>query len=62
MFIRSMLLTQGNRGRKEGFWNEVFHMMSCIPWTEMIVQACDTNGHVGSSNVDYDGTYGGFGY
>ena len=43
---------------KENFWNFV----SCIPQKEMVVLAGDMNGHVGSSNVGYDGTHGGFGY
>jgi len=29
---------------------------------EIVVSAGDMNGHVGSSNVGYDGTHGGFGY
>jgi len=29
---------------------------------EMVVFAGDINGHVGSSDVGYDGTHGGFGY
>jgi len=37
-------------------------MMSCIPQNEMVVLAGDMNGHVGSSNVGYDGTYCGYGY
>ena len=48
--------------RKENFWNEVFHLMSCVPQNEMVVLAGDMNGRVGSSNVGYDGTHGGFGY
>ena len=28
----------------------------------MVVFAGDINGHIGSSNVGYDGTHGGFGY
>ena len=36
---------------KERIWNEVFHLMSCIPQNEMVVFADDMNGHVGSSNV-----------
>jgi len=32
------------------------------PQTEMVVLAGDMNGHVGSSNVSYNGTQGGFGY
>jgi len=28
----------------------------------MVVIAGDMNGHIGSSNVGYDGTHGGFGY
>ena len=43
---------------KESFWNEVFHLVSCIPQNEMVVFA----GHIGSSNVGYDGTHGGFRY
>jgi len=37
-------------------------MVSCIPQNEMVVFAGDKNGHIGSSNVGYDGTHGGFGY
>jgi len=44
------------------FWNEVFHLVSCIPQNEMVVFAGDMNGHIGSSIVGYDGTHGGFGY
>ena len=47
---------------KENFWNEVFHFVSCIPQNEMVVFAGDMNGHIGSINVGYDGTHGGFGY
>ena len=47
---------------KENFGNEVFHLVSCIPQNEMVVLAGDMNGHVGSSNVGYDGKSGGFGY
>ena len=47
---------------KESFWNEVFDLVSCIPQNEMVVLAGDMNGHVGSSNVGYDGTHGAFGY
>ena len=43
------------------FWNEVFHLVSCIQ-NEMVVFVGDMNGHIGSSNVRYDGTHGGFGY
>jgi len=46
---------------KGSFWNEVFHLVSCIPQNEMVVLARDMNGHVGSSNAAYDGTHGGFG-
>ena len=49
---------------KECFWYEVFHLVSCIliPRTEMVVFAGDMNGHIGSSNVGYVGTHGGFRY
>jgi len=47
---------------KERFWNEVFHLVSCMPQNEMVVFAADMNGHIGSSNVGYDWTHGGFGY
>jgi len=40
----------------------VFHLVSSIPQNEMVVLAGDMNGHVGSSNVGYDGTHGGFWY
>jgi len=46
---------------KESFWNEVFHLVSCILQSEMVVLAGDMNGHVGSS-VGYDGMHGGFGH
>jgi len=36
--------------------------VSCIPQNERAVLAGDTNGHVGSSNVGYDGMHGGFWY
>jgi len=47
---------------KEFFWNELFHLVSCIPQNEMVVLAGDMNGHVGSNNVGYDGTHGGYGF
>ena len=47
---------------KESFWNELFHLVSCIPQNEMDVLAGDMNRHVGSSNVGYDGMHGGYGY
>ena len=37
---------------KESFWNEVFHLVSCIPQNEMVVLAGDMNGHVGSVHVN----------
>ena len=46
---------------KVSFWNEVFHLVSCIPENEMAVFG-DMNGHVGSSNVGCDGTRDIFGY
>ena len=42
---------------KECFWNEVFHLVSYIPQNEIVVFAGVMNGHVGSSNVGYDGTH-----
>jgi len=39
---------------KESFWNEVFHLLSCIPQNEMVMLAGDVNGHVGSSSVGYE--------
>ena len=47
---------------KESFWDNIFHLVSCIPQNEMVVFAGDMNGHVRSSNAGYDGTHGGFGY
>jgi len=44
---------------KESFWNEMFHLVSCIPQNEMVVLAGDMNQHVGSSNVGYNGMHGG---
>jgi len=48
-------------GGKREFWNELFHLVNGIPQNEMAVLAGDMNGHVGSNNVGYDGTHGGFG-
>jgi len=45
---------------KEIFWNELFHLMSCIPQNEMVVLAGDMNGYVGSNNVGYDGMHSGY--
>jgi len=56
-----MLLAHGNRRRKKSFWNEVFHLVSCISQNEMAILAGDINGHVGSSNVAMIG-HGGFQY
>jgi len=53
-----MLLIQGNWRSKKISWNEVFH----IPQNEMVVLAGEMNEHVGSSNIVYDGTHGGFWY
>jgi len=47
---------------KESFWDDVVHLVSCIPQNKMVVFAGDMNGHIRSSNVGYDGTHGGFGY
>ena len=47
---------------KESYWNDVFHLVSCIPHNEMVVLGSNMNGHDGSSNVGYDGMHGGFGY
>jgi len=46
---------------KERFRNKVFNLVSCIPQKNMVVFGGDMNGHIGSSNVGYDGTHGGFG-
>jgi len=51
----------GKPEKEKSFWNEMFHLVSCIPQNEMVVSVGDTNGHVGSSNAGYDGTHGGFG-
>ena len=45
---------------KENFWNELFHLVSCIPQNETIVLAGDINGHLGSNSVGYNGTHGGY--
>ena len=42
---------------KESFRNEVFHLVSCILQNKMVVFAGDMNGHIGSSNVGYDGIW-----
>jgi len=62
MFLRCMLLTPENEEEKEHFWNKQFLLVSCIPQNEMAVSAGDTNGHVGSNSVSYDGTHGSFGF
>jgi len=46
-------------GRFKVVW---FHLVSCIPQNEMVVLAGDMNGHASRSNIDYDGTHGGFWY
>ena len=51
-----MLLTQGNPDEeKECFWNEVFHLESCIPQNEMVVFAGDMNGHTEAVMLDMMG-------
>ena len=40
----------------------MLYLVSCIPQNEMAVLAGDMNGHMGSSNVGYEGMHGGFGY
>jgi len=57
-----MLLTRKPEKEKENFWNELFHLVSCIPQNEMVVLAGDMNGHVGSNSVGYNGTHGGYGF
>ena len=47
---------------KENFWNELFHLVSCIPQNEMVVLTGNMNGHVVSNSVGYDGTHGGYGF
>jgi len=47
---------------KERFWNGVFRLVSCICQNEIVMFAGDMNGHIGSSNVGYGGTHGGFWY
>ena len=34
---------------KVSFWDDVFHLVSCIPQNVMVVSAGDMNGHVESS-------------
>ena len=41
----------GNWRRKKSFWNEVFHLVSSIPYNEMVVLAGDMNGNDCSSVV-----------
>jgi len=48
--------------KKENLWNEMFHLVSCIPQNEMVVSVGDTNGHVGSNSVGYDGMHGDYGF
>jgi len=56
-----MLLTRENpEEEKENFWNQLFHLVSCMPQNEMVVLAGDMNGHVVSNSVGYDGTHGGY--
>jgi len=47
---------------KASFWNEVFHLLSCILHNVVVMLAGDMNGHAVSSNAGYDGTHRGFGY
>ena len=39
-----MLLTRGNWRRKKSFWNDLFHLVRCIPENEMVVLVGDMNG------------------
>jgi len=57
-----MLLIRGNLRRKREFleWSVPFGELYASEW--MVVLADDMNGHVGSSNVGYNGTHGGFWY
>ena len=59
MALGDCLLNVFNDEEKKRFWDDVFHLVSCIPQHEMVVFAGDMNGHVGSINVGYDGTHGG---
>jgi len=40
---------------KKSFCNKLFHFVNCKPQNETVVLVGDKNGHVGSSNVGYDG-------
>jgi len=40
----------------------MFHLVCFVHRNEMVMLAGDRNGHVGSSNVGYDGMHGSFGY
>ena len=62
VMVFRMVLDKGNWRRKKSFWNEVFHLVSCIPQNEKVLLAGDMNGHAGSSNAGCDGMHGGFGY
>jgi len=46
----------------DSVWKELFHLVSCIPQSEIVMLAGDMNGHFGSSNIGYDGMHGGYGY
>ena len=35
---------------KESFWDDVFHLVSCIPKNEMVDFAGDMNGHIALSD------------
>jgi len=49
------------RGQGQVTHFRILHPPETPPENEMVVFAGDMNGHVGSSNVGYDGTHGGFG-
>jgi len=47
MFLWCTFLTWENpEEEKENLWNEMFHLVSCIPQNEMVVLVGDMNGHV----------------
>ena len=48
-------------GERECFWSGVFHLVGCVPQSEMVVFAGDMGGHVGSGGAGCEGTHGGFG-
>jgi hypothetical protein len=51
-----------SESEKRKFWEDLDGMVRAVPTNENLFIGGDLNGHVGSTNVGYELTHGGFGY